>query len=105
MRILLIDDHVSFCEGLIAAVTAQRPDIQFEFESNSELVPTTLIGSNKFDLLMIDIMMPGLGGIELIKHLNAMQNFTPVLVISSVEEPEVVQEALDLGVLGYIPKY
>lgn len=105
MKILLIDDHTSFCEGLVAAIAAKRPDIEIEFESDAEFVPAELLSGTQFDLLIIDVMMPGLGGLELVKHLNAIGNFTPVLIMSSIDDEETVQELFTLGVLGFIPKY
>lgn len=105
MKILLVDDHTSFCEGLIAAISAKRPEIEVSFESDSELVPTSLLVSNEFDLIILDVMMPGLGGVELVKHLNAIGNFVPILIMSSVDDSETIQELFSLGVLGFIPKY
>ena len=63
MKILLIDDHVSFCEGLIATLTNIRKDYQVEFDADAELVPQTLLARSDYDLFIIDLMMPGLGGI------------------------------------------
>lgn len=105
MKILLVDDHTSFCEGLIAAISAKRPEIEVNFESRSELVPTSLLGNNQYDLIIVDVMMPGLGGVELVKHLNAMGNYIPVLIMSSVEDIDTIQELYSLGILGFIPKY
>ncbi len=48
--------------------------------------------------------MPGLGGIELIKYLNKGRNHTPIMVMSSVVDVDVVQELLGLGIIGYLPK-
>ena len=50
-------------------------------------------------------MMPGIGGIELIKHLNAMGNFVPIVVMSSIDDVETIQQVYSLGVLGFMPKY
>jgi len=105
MKILLVDDHVSFCEGLIAAISAKRPEFEFSFESDAELVPTSLLGKNQFDLIIADIVMPGLGGVELVKHLNGMGNFVPILIMSSVEDIDIIQKLYTLGVLGFMPKY
>ena len=63
MKILLIDDHVSFCEGLIATLTNIRKDYQVEFDADAEMVPQTLLARSDYDLFIIDLMMPGLGGI------------------------------------------
>lgn len=105
MNILLVDDHVSFCEGLIAAIATRRPEYEIKFESDAEFVPADLLASNKFDLLIIDVMMPGLGGVELVKHLNKLGNFTPILAMSSIDDAETIQELFSLGVLGFMPKY
>ncbi len=105
MKILIVDDHVSFCEGLIAAIQVRRPEFRFSFESDAELVPASLLGCAQFDLLIIDIMMPGLGGVELVKHLNAMSNFVPILVMSSIEDVDIIQQLYSLGILGFAPKY
>jgi DNA-binding NarL/FixJ family response regulator len=104
MKILLIDDHVSFCEGLIAALTALRKDYQVDFEADAELVPQSLLGKSGYDLFIMDLTMPGLGGEELIKYLNKNRNDTPILVISSVQDVATVRRLLDLGIVGYIPK-
>ena len=105
MKILLVDDHVSFCEGLVAAISAKRPEIDFSYESHAELVPSVLLEKDQFDLIILDIMMPGLGGIELVKNLNAMGNFVPILIMSSVEDIDIIQSLYALGVLGFMPKY
>ena len=104
MKILLIDDHVSFCEGLIATLTNIRKDYHVEFDADAELVPQTLLARSDYDLFIIDLMMPGLGGIELIKYLNKGRNHTPIMVMSSVLDVAVVQELLGLGIIGYLPK-
>ncbi|MDD9896633.1 MAG: response regulator [Gammaproteobacteria bacterium] len=105
MNIPLVDDHVSFCEGLIAAIHAKEPGIRINFESDAELVPPSLVGNSNFDLIIVDIMMPGIGGTELIRHLNAMGNFVPIVVMSSIDDIEEIQEIYSSGVLGFLPKY
>ncbi|MFK7863231.1 MAG: response regulator [Pseudohongiellaceae bacterium] len=104
VNILLIDDHTSFCQGLIAAISATRNDLSIRYESDPELAPTFLAGNHRYDLLIVDIMMPGLNGIDLIRKLNALGNFTPLMVMSSVEEPSVISELFGLGILGFVPK-
>lgn len=104
MKILLIDDHVSFCEGLIAALGTIRDDYAVDFESDAQLIPESLIGKLDYDLFIMDLMMPGLGGIELIRYLNKLKNETPIIVMSSVQDITVVKQVYQLGIIGYIPK-
>ena len=104
MRIFLVDDHVSFCEGLIAAVKAIQPNYKFDFVSDAEFVPTQLVGRSEYDLIITDLLMPGWGGIELIKYLNRNIEHPPLMVMSSVRDDRTIQDVLDLGVVGYVPK-
>lgn len=104
MNILLIDDHVSFCEGLIAALAGVRSDYNLDFESDAELIPQALLQPNPYDLYILDLMMPGMGGLELVRYLNQHENETPLMVMSSVQDSAVIRQLFQLGVIGYLPK-
>lgn len=104
VKILLIDDHTSFCEGLVAALTSVRSDFSIDFESDAELVPASLVGRSDYDLFIFDLVMPGIGGIELIRYLNTNRNLTPIIVMSSVQDSSMIKEVYDLGAVGYLPK-
>ena len=104
MKIFLIDDHLSFCEGLVAAIKTIQPEYEFDYVSDAELVPSELVGRNKYDLIMTDLLMPGWGGVELIKYLNRNNYHTPVMVMSSIRDERTIQEVFGLGIVGYVPK-
>ena len=104
MKILLVDDHISFCEGLIAALGTIREDYLIDCLSDSQQAPHLLLGDTNYDLVIMDLMMPGLGGVELIRHLNSNGNQTPMMVMSSIEDAAVVKQVFQLGVIGYLPK-
>ena len=104
MKILMIDDHVSFCEGLIAALATINKEYEVEFESDAELIPQSLIQRKDYDLYILDLMMPGMGGLELIRYLNKNNNETPVMVMSSVQDAAIVRHLFQLGIIGYLPK-
>lgn len=104
MRIILIDDHVSFCEGLVAAIKGIRPEYEIDFVSDADFVPAQLLGKSRYDLVITDLLMPGWGGVELIKYLNKNRNTTPIMVMSSVRDSQTIKEVFDLGIVGYLPK-
>ncbi len=104
MKILMIDDHVLFCEGLIAALAGIRNDYTVDFESDVELIPQRLLQRNDYDLYILDLMMPGMGGLELIRYLNKNNSETPIVVMSSVQDAAIIRQLFQLGVIGYVPK-
>lgn len=104
MKLLLIDDHASFCEGLKAALESLRPDYQVDFQSDASFVPAALLQRKGYDLFLIDLMMPGLGGIGLLHYLNTHRQNTPVMVLSSVQDPEIIRRVMAMGALGYLSK-
>ncbi len=103
IRVLIADDHAVLRAGLSMLLNAQ-PDMEVIGEaSNSdeavrktvELVP---------DVLLLDITMPGPGGIEVIRTLKAKGLPVAILVLTMHEDEGYFREALKSGALGYIPK-
>ena len=83
---------------------AARPDYQIEYEADAKWVPQSILGKTEYDLFLMDLMMPGIGGVELIRFLNSHGHQTPIIVLSSVEDTAVITQVLELGVMGYLPK-
>lgn len=102
MRILIVDDHASFCEGLIAALRATRSEYHADFNNDPEAAVESLASSTDYDLLIIDLMMPGMGGIEMIRRLSS--NPTPIMVLSSVQDVVIIRQLFELGIVGFVPK-
>ncbi|MDR2313725.1 MAG: response regulator [Spirochaetaceae bacterium] len=66
----------------------------------------SLLHSTKFDLILLDILMPGMNGIEFLKYIKTQVWYenTPVIFVSSESDFKTVSKALNLGVEGYIKK-
>jgi DNA-binding NarL/FixJ family response regulator len=56
------------------------------------------------DLVLLDISLPGAGGLSLLQELRRERNTVPVIVISGANDRDLVLRALDLGALGFVPK-
>jgi DNA-binding NarL/FixJ family response regulator len=104
MRILIGDDHLLFREGLRRLLEQLHPDAQFvEAGSFGELVEQSA-GSERFDVVMMDLHMPGWPGFAGIAEVQANQPGVPLVVVSASEALSDIRGALDRGASGYIPK-
>lgn len=104
MKLLIIDDHPVMREGLAALLqqAAERIEVVQAASSAEGLV---LAGRHDdLDAILLDLAMPGGGGVEAIRALGERRPDVPVIVLSSSEDPGDVRRALSLGALGYVPK-
>jgi DNA-binding NarL/FixJ family response regulator len=102
LKILLVDDHQMFLDGLDLVLTQQNIDV-VTAENTPEAL-SIIDGNGYFDLIFVDLQMPGLDGYALIRALRERQVFSPVIVISASEGADEISRALELGALGYLPK-
>ena len=104
MKVLAADDHWIAREALKHLLKGLADDVQvFEAESFAEAL-NVVDGQPNLDLVLVDLMMPGLEPLQGLRALRAKVPHVPVVVISVNEERQNVLRALDLGVMGYIPK-
>lgn len=103
-RIVIADDHALIRGGLAILIKTFDPRTII-LECNSfEKVLKTLESSDRVDLLLIDLLMPGMESIESIRHICTKWPEVPVVVVSVREEMQVIRQALRAGAVGYIPK-
>ncbi|MFC6330907.1 response regulator [Alloalcanivorax gelatiniphagus] len=104
MKILIADDHPLFRAALRQAVDVsfQRAEI---VEADS-LASLEKLGEDQvpFDLILLDLHMPGTHGFSGLIYLRELYRKVPVVVISANEAVEVVQRSLQFGADGFIPK-
>lgn len=105
IRILLADDHAVVREGL-RQLFAYAPDMELcaEFAGGDALLAGLADGGVGFDVLLLDLSMPGLSGVELLQRLRARFPRLPVLVLSMHNEVVVAQRAMAAGAAGFLTK-
>ena len=103
IRIVLADDHAIVREGL-KQLMSTTADIQVVGEAGSFAELQVLGQSTIFDVLLLDMTMPGLNGIELILRVAREQPSLPILVLSMHIERQIVTQALKAGASGYVAK-
>lgn len=104
MEILLADDHALVRDGIKQLIQRQYENACiFEAATFDE---TKDIAQQKpnLDLVLLDLVMPGMNGMESISILRHCIPATPIIILSGTEEPSLVRRALNLGVQGYILK-
>lgn len=100
--VLLIDDHAMFRAGLSMVITTAIPGTEiFEAGSLDEAISSS---PNDVDVVLLDIKLNGLSGLEGIELLKRKWPLTPVLMLSSHDEPETVRLALARGAAGFVSK-
>ncbi len=104
MRLLVVDDHALFRYGL-AHVLRRLDDEVAIYEAGSCEEALTLIASHDdFDLVLLDLALPGMGGFAGLNSLRERFPRLPIVVLSGSEDAGDMERALRVGALGYIPK-
>jgi DNA-binding NarL/FixJ family response regulator len=103
IRVLIADDHTLVREGL-RQLLAATPDIRVEGEAANGDEALALLKANEYDIAVLDMSMPGLAGIELIKRVRLEKPRLRVLVLSMHGEAQYAARALKAGASGYLTK-
>lgn len=101
-NILLIDDHAIFRFGLSMALSTSIQEVKvFEADSISSAM---LCAEHRIDLVLLDIKLPGLSGMEGITLLKRQFLEAPIVMISSQDDSETIGLAITSGAVGFISK-
>jgi DNA-binding NarL/FixJ family response regulator len=103
IRILLADDHKIVREGL-ARLLAAAEGIEVAGEAADGDQALALVKANDYDVAMLDMSMPGLSGMDLIKRLKVEKPKLRILVLSMHGEQQYAARALKAGASGYLNK-
>ncbi|MCC6500000.1 MAG: response regulator transcription factor [Anaerolineales bacterium] len=102
-RVLLADDHALFREGLAGILGAQT-DLEVIGEANDGLEALVKAKELKPDLILMDVQMPGVGGIEAVGQIKQVLPETIIVMLTVRGDDELLFEALKNGAQGYLLK-
>lgn len=101
MKILVVEDEPKLA-GFVSKGLQQAGYLVQCSENGSEALQKA--ASETFDLILLDLMLPGMTGIDVLKNLRAFKITTPVIIVSALGGTSQVVEGLDLGAVDYIRK-
>jgi two-component system, NarL family, invasion response regulator UvrY len=102
-EILIVDDHAILRKGVIMSMEDTRLCVSCDEASNAEEALRKL-AARKFDLVLLDISLPGRNGLDLLKQLSRDYPALPVVILSMYPEEDYAIRALSLGACGYLTK-
>ena len=103
IRVLLADDHQIVRDGL-RRILGAHPEFEVAGEAASGDDALALVRAHDFDLAVLDMSMPGLSGLDLVKRLKAEKPRLKILVLSMHGEQQYAARALKAGASGYLGK-
>lgn len=103
IRIALIDDQALVLRGL-SALLGDFDDFEVALEASDAALALAALAQRSVDVIVSDIRMPGLDGIGLIERLREIGDATPVILLTTFDERELMQRAVAAGAQGFLLK-
>lgn len=104
LRLLLVDDHRLFRAGL-RAILGSHPDLGVVGEASDYRTALELMEHAEFDLVVLDITLPGSNGLALLREMKRRHVRPPALVLTMHQHSDMVADAFAAGAVGYALKH
>jgi DNA-binding NarL/FixJ family response regulator len=103
LRILIADDHEVVRKGLVKVLTETLQPVKVD-EAKTGQEAISKAGKSEYDLVVLDIKMPGKSGLDVLKEIKQNQPKRPVLILSMHPEEQFAVRAIRAGASGYLTK-
>lgn len=103
MRILIADDHAMFRRGLRETLAEAFPRVIFG-EAKTAVETVEFVRRHHWDVVILDISMPGKSGLDILDDVKRLRPRTPVLLLTMHPEQQYARRALKAGAAGYLTK-
>ncbi len=103
MKILLVDDHAILRKGLIEILLDEFPTCTF-LEASNGLDGLSIMREHTVSLALLDVSMPKLNGLEVLKQAKVLDIDTPIVILSAQPEEQYAIRALKAGAHGFLNK-
>ncbi len=102
MNLLLVDDHALFREGL--KFLLRGLDEELIVDEAESCVAATERQRGSYDLILLDLNLPKLGGLDALAAIRAAFPGTPIVVLSGEDDPRMIRATIEHGAMGFVPK-
>ncbi len=103
IRVLIVDDHTIFREGLKKVLSAFS-DIEAAGEAGNGGEALSLMTEDSYDVVLLDLALPGMQGLDVLRAIKARKRSLPVLILSIYPEEQYAVRVLKEGAAGYLTK-
>lgn len=103
IRVLIVDDHNLVRKGLLTFL-GNRPDLEVVGEARNGREAIDLSARLQPDVILMDLVMPVLGGVAAIRMIRQHSSDIQIIALTSYQEKELIQDALQAGAIGYLLK-
>ncbi|MCB2195225.1 MAG: response regulator transcription factor [Bacteroidetes bacterium] len=103
MNILIADDHTIVRKGLIELIK-EAPEFKVIAEASNSAELINKLHDHNYDVIILDISMPGRSGLETLKEIKVLKPTLPVLILSMHPEEQYAVRAIKAGAAGYLNK-
>jgi len=103
-RILIADDHPLYGDALRAVVPQAFSQVALFEACCSEEVVAQVTSDAAFELIVLDLNLPGASGLSCLMQVRQAAPLTPIIVVSGVDDPTTMGEVVMAGAAGYVPK-
>lgn len=103
MNVLLVDDHALFREGLKFLLRSLDAELTLD-EAGDCTKALELATQHTYDLVLLDLNLPGLKGMDALSALREAVPAVPLVVLSGEDDPQLVRATIAAGAMGFIPK-
>jgi DNA-binding NarL/FixJ family response regulator len=104
LKVLVVDDHPLIRQALLVVLTQLDSDLQVLEAGNVPDALELAEANPDLNVVLLDIHLPGLSGLDALQSFRDRAPAVPVVVISASEDPADITRALDSGAMGFIPK-
>lgn len=101
MKILVVDDNIDFCDSLKDVIELNGHSASC---ANSGRDALTQMAKDKFDLVLMDLVMPGMDGVTTIREIRKIPTAVPIIIVSAYSDEKLLDEAFKAGATDKINK-